>query len=119
MYLAEAIAPAPGAYRIEAKAFVGDESIGGSVLHVRRENGVAENFSPSQNRGLLEKLSEQTGGQYWTLDEAAALPEQIRFSEAGITAREILDLWDMPLMFLLLFGLKASEWLLRRQWGTV
>jgi len=25
----------------------------------------------------------------------------------------------MPLMFLLLFGLKASEWLLRRQWGTV
>ena len=119
VYLAEAIAPTPGAYRIEAKAFVGDDSLGGSVLHVRRENGVAENFSPAQNRSLLEKLSEQTGGQYWTLDEAAALPDQIRFSEAGITAREILDLWDMPLMFLLLFGLKATEWLLRRQWGTV
>jgi len=119
VYLAEALAPAPGAYRIEAKAFVGDESLGGAVLHVRRENGVAENFSPAQNRSLLEKLSEQTGGQYWTLDEAAALPEQIRFSEAGITAREILDLWDMPFLFLLLFGLKAGEWLLRRQWGTV
>ena len=119
VYLAEAIAAEPGAYRVEAKAFLGDESLGNATLHVRREDGVAEDFRPAQNRELLTRLAEQTGGQYWSLDEVAGLPEQIRFSEAGISAREILDLWDMPAMFLLLLGLKAGEWTLRRRWGTI
>ena len=109
----------PGAYRIEAAAFLGDERLGGATLHVRREDGVAEDFRPAQNRELLTMLAEQTGGRYWTLDELAGLPEEIRFSEAGLTARETLDLWDMPLIFLLLLGLKSAEWLLRRRWGVI
>ncbi len=119
VYLAEATAVKPGAYRIEAKAFLGDESLGAALLHVRREDGVAEDFEPAQNRALLERLAEQTGGRYWTLNELAGLPEEVRFSEAGITARENLDLWDMPAVFLLLLGLKSGEWLLRRKWGTI
>ncbi len=119
VYLAETIAAAPGVYRIEAKAFLGENSLGSAMLHVRREDGVAEDFRPAQNRELLTKLAEQTGGRYWSLDEVAGLPEEIRFSEAGISAREILDLWDMPAMFLLLLGLKGTEWMLRRRWGTI
>ena len=119
VYLAEVTAAQPGAYRIETRAFVGDESLGAAALHVRREDGVAEDFQPAQNRTLLTKLSEQTGGRYWTLDELDAMPEEIRFSEAGITAREILELWDMPAIFLALFGLKGLEWLLRRRWGVI
>src|SRR5690606_25375955 len=65
VYLAEATAVKPGAYRIEAKAFLGDESLGAALLHVRREDGVAEDFEPAQNRALLERLAEQTGGRYW------------------------------------------------------
>jgi len=30
--------------------------------------------------------------------------------------RQTLDLWNMPLVFLLLVLLKGSEWLLRRRW---
>ena len=101
------------------RAHVGDQSLGSEAFHFRRQDGVAEDFRPAQNRELLTKLAEQTGGRYWTLDELAALPEEIRFSEAGVTAREIMDLWDMPLFFLLLLGLRAAEWLLRRRWGVV
>jgi hypothetical protein len=119
VYLAEVTAASPGAYRMEAKAFVGDESLGSAVTHVLRQDGVAEDFQPAQNRELLSRLAEQTGGRYWGLDELAGLPEEIRFSEAGISARETLDLWDLPAMFLLLAGLKAAEWLLRRRWGTI
>lgn len=119
VYLAETTAVNPGSYRMEAKAFLGDESLGSALLHIRREDGVAEDFQPAQNRTLLERLSEQSGGKYWTLDEVAGLPEMVRFSEAGITARENLDLWNMPALFLLLLGLKSGEWLLRRKWGTI
>jgi hypothetical protein len=88
-------------------------------MHLRREDGVAEDFHPEQNRELLTKLAEQTGGRYWTLDEIGKLPEEVRFSEAGISGRESLDLWDMPFLFLVLLALRGGEWLLRRQWGAI
>jgi uncharacterized membrane protein len=119
VYEASLMAATPGAYRVEVSAFVGDQSLGSEAFHFRRQDGVAEDFRPAQNRELLTKLAEQTGGRYWTLDELAGLPEEIRFSEAGVTAREIMDLWDMPLFFLLLLTLRAAEWLVRRRWGVV
>ena len=85
----------------------------------RREDGVAENFHTGQNRELLQKLSEQTGGRYFKPEEASKLSNEISYSEAGITARETRDLWDMPIVFLLALGIRASEWLLRRKWGVV
>ena len=77
------------------------EEIGHDVLSFRREDGVAENFHTSQNRELLEKLSDQTGGRYYTPADASKLAKEISYSEAGITARETRDLWDMPILFLL------------------
>jgi uncharacterized membrane protein len=117
VFEAEITAAGAGAYRAEVHATIGEESLGSAAVHFRREDGVAEDFHPEQNRELLEKLAGQTQGRYWTLDDIAGLPQEIRFSEAGITARETLDLWDMPFFFLLLLGLKAAEWLLRRKWG--
>ena len=85
----------------------------------RRQDGVAEAFHPEQDRPLLEHLASQTGGKYWTPATARDLPREIEFSEAGLSVRELHDLWDMPAIFLLLIGLKAAEWLLRRRWGAV
>ncbi len=119
VYQAEFTAAATGAYRVEATARLGAQRLGADTLHLRREDGVAEDFHPDQNRDLLERLAEQTGGRYWSLDELAGLPAEIRFSEAGISSREILDLWDMPAFFFLLFLLKGGEWLLRRKWGVI
>jgi len=89
------------------------------MLTFRREDGVAESFHTSQNRDLLEKLSDQTGGRYYKPDQASKLAEDITYSEAGITARETRDLWDMPALFLLVLAIRAAEWLLRRKWGVV
>ena len=33
--------------------------------------------------------------------------------------RETRDLWDMPVVFLLLLMLRSGEWLLRRKWGVI
>ena len=119
IYEADLTVASPGSYRVEATAHLGDTTLGSDTRHFRREDGVAENFRPEQNRELLEKLAEQTGGRYWTLDEVSGLPDEIRFSRAGITSREIMDLWDMPALFILLLSLRAAEWLLRRKWGLV
>ena len=119
VYEADLAADAAGTYRVEVAAHRQDEELGRESLLFHREDGVAESFHPEQNQRLLEKIAEQTGGRYWTLDNLAKLPAEISFTEAGITARENKDLWDMPIVFLLAIALRAGEWLLRRKWGAV
>ena len=119
VYESEVDADRLGVYRIEATARLGDERLGADTLHVRREGGVAEFFHPERNASLLARLAERTGGRYWELDDLDALPGDIRFSEAGITVREVLDLWDLPALYLLLLLLRAAEWLLRKKCGVV
>jgi len=119
IYGGEWTAEKPGSYVVEVLAGQEAEKIGQDVLTFRREDGVAENFHTSQNKELLAKLSEQTGGRYYKPDEASKLINEISYSEAGITTRETRDLWDMPVVFLLAMAIRASEWLLRRKWGVV
>jgi len=47
------------------------------------------------------------------------LPNEISYSDAGISTRDIKELWNMPVVFLWLLLLMAAEWLLRRKWGVV
>lgn len=119
VYEAEVDAADLGVYLVETVAHLGDERLGADTLHFRREGGVAEYFHPERNSSLLARLADQTGGSYWELDELESLPSEIGFSEAGITTREVLDLWDMPALFLLLILLRAAEWLLRKRWGVI
>ncbi len=112
-------APKAGNYVVEVLAKNGKEEMGRDVFTMTRQDGVAEAFHAEQNRQLLEGLSRQTGGNYYTPATAKSLPEDIAYSEAGITTRETRELWNMPALLLALFAAKAAEWLLRRRWGAV
>jgi len=118
-------APKAGAYLTEVTAQRADsatgkvQELGRDVLTFQRMDGVAENFHTEQNRELLDRLATQTGGQYWKPADLNKLAAAIPFSEAGVTTRETKDLWDLPLIFLVLLTLRFSEWWLRRKWGIV
>jgi uncharacterized membrane protein len=118
-------APRTGAYLTEITAQRADRAtgkvkeLGRDVLTFQRMDGVAENFHTEQNRELLEHLATQTGGRYWKPADLGKLASAIPFSEAGVTMRETKDLWDLPLVFLVLLLLRFSEWWLRRKWGIV
>jgi len=119
MYEADWTAEKPGSYVAEVTAGTSKEELGKDVVAFRRDDGVAENFHTEQNRALLQKLSDETGGRYWGSGELEKLPRDISYSEAGISVRDTKELWDMPVVFLLLLGLTAADWLLRRKWGVV
>ena len=79
---------------------------------------MAENFGAAQNRDLLEKLSRDTGGNYYTPANAKKLPDEIAVSEAGIVAHDNLDSGICrPISAVIL--IRGGEWLLRRKWGVV
>ncbi len=109
----------PGSYLAEVTAQKGVEQLGSDTFPFERIDGVAENFHTVQNRELLEKLATETGGRYWTPDELSRLPNEISYSDAGISSRDVKELWNMPIVFLWLLLLMAAEWLLRRKWGVV
>ena len=115
VYAAEYTAEKQGSYLAE----ISGGAAGSDVVMFRREDGTAETFRTTQNKELLQKLAEQSGGKYYTASDAKRIPEQINFSDAGITTSQTLDLWDMPAVFLLALGLRATEWLLRRKWSVV
>jgi uncharacterized membrane protein len=118
-------APKPGAYLTEvtaqrASSSAGKlEELGRDVLTFQRMDGVVENFHTEQNRDLLERLASQTDGRYWKPEDLGKLAASIPYSEAGVTMRETKDLWDLPLVFVILLLLRFSEWWLRRKWGIV
>jgi hypothetical protein len=113
-YLAEVTAQGAGRNGDSAAT-----QLGRDVVTFQRMDGVAENFHTEQNRDLLEKLSAATGGRYWKPTELGQLPSEISYSEAGISVRDTKELWNMPVVFLVLLTLAATEWLLRRKWGIV
>ncbi|MCA9050111.1 MAG: hypothetical protein KDA89_15345, partial [Planctomycetaceae bacterium] len=90
----------------------------GDVLQANIEvvlpNLEAEN--PSLNRTLLTGLTENTGGEYLTLAEAASrlpalLPDR---SEPVVVDEQNQTLWDRSWLMYLLIGFLAAEWTLRR-----
>jgi hypothetical protein len=107
-----------GLYSIEAISRKGEELVNSVRTATRFDQG-EEAFNIRQNRALLERLSQTTGGQYWTPAQWGEIPEAISYSDAGITEQQISYLWDAPFFFLLLILLKTVEWLLRRRWRVI
>jgi uncharacterized membrane protein len=122
LYQTDWTAEKPGTYVAEVVAESAGSSpqeLGRDVVTFQREDGVAENFHAEQNRHLLEQLAAETGGRYWKSSDLKNLPRDISYSEAGMSVRSTKELWDMPIVFLLLLGLRIGEWLLRRKWGVI
>jgi uncharacterized membrane protein len=108
-----------GSYLTEVVARRGEQPLGRDVLTFQRLDGVAENFHTDQNRELLTRLASQTGGKYWRPQDLVDLPDEVAFSEAGVTTRDVRELWNMPIFLLAIVMLRFAEWLLRRKWGIV
>ncbi len=66
---------------------------------------------------FLARIAEDTGGRFYTPSTVSTLPEDITYLGRGVTVVQEKDLWDMPVVLLLLVALVGGEWALRRRWG--
>ena len=107
----------PGRYEVRATATRPQGDLGTGVLHARASAGDAEYFDAAMRSTLLKRVAEDTGGRYFTPANAATLPEAINFSGRGVTVVEERDLWDMPILLLVMLSLVGAEWGYRRARG--
>jgi uncharacterized membrane protein len=109
-----------GDYEIRVNAAGGEgQVVGTDQLRLRVGPSTEEYFDANLRRSLLERLAKETGGRYYTPETVASLPEDISLTGGGVTLTEERDLWDMPILFLLLVALVGGEWIFRRRRGLV
>ena len=116
-YASTFVPSAPGLYTMRVEAMRGRDVVGQSVTYLRAAPGDAEYFDAAQRAPLLKRIAEETGGRYYTPATVSSLPEDVTYLGRGVTATREMDLWDMPVVLLLLVGLIGSEWFLRRRRG--
>jgi uncharacterized membrane protein len=106
-----------GHYEVKVAAARDESDLGTSVMHTRVSAGDSEYFDATMRAPLLKRVAEDTGGRFFTPDTVSGLSEAISYSGRGVTVVEERDLWDMPVIFVLLLGLVGGEWLFRRTRG--
>ncbi len=106
-----------GTYEVKVTAVKDGETLGTSVTHLRAAPSEREYFDPAMRGSLLRRLSEETDGKFFRSSDTAGLSDALTLSGRGVTVVEEKDLWDMPVLFLLLVALTGTEWLYRRARG--
>ena len=107
----------PGLYEVKTTATRGDATLGLNTMHVRASAGDSEYFDAAMRTPLLNRIAEETGGRFFTPANVSSLPEAISFSGRGVTVVEEHDLWDMPIILMLMIALVGGEWAYRRYRG--
>jgi uncharacterized membrane protein len=118
-YAVDFVPAEDGEYEIEVTAARGEEVLGSDVTFLHTAPSDDEYFGAGRRTQTLQRIAEETGGQFYTPDDIASLPEDISVTGAGVTLVEERDLWDMPVLFLLMLAFMATEWGYRRARGLV
>ncbi|MDH3270831.1 MAG: hypothetical protein OEN56_05830 [Gemmatimonadota bacterium] len=108
-----------GDYEIEIVAERAGAPLGTAHTYLHAAPSDEEFYNAGRRTSLLRRIADETGGQFYTPETSATLPEDITISGAGVTLVEEHDLWDMPGLFLLLLLLMGAEWGFRRLRGLV
>lgn len=81
------------------------------------EESKAEFANARLQEPLLKRIAEISGGKYYHENEAEQLPDEISIRPSSYSKLVEYDLWDMPLLFLLVITIVSAEWYIRRSKG--
>jgi uncharacterized membrane protein len=116
-YAADILPREAGEHEVEVSATRDGQTLGTDLTYLQVAPSDDEYFGAGRQTQLLSRIAQETGGQSYTPETVATLPEDITVSGAGVTLVEERDLWDMPALFLFMLLLMGAEWGYRRVRG--
>ncbi|MGQ0764033.1 MAG: glutamine amidotransferase [Gemmatimonadota bacterium] len=116
-YVASYVPDEAGVHSIRLQAVIEGDTLRSPPSFVRVAEPTEEYFGAEMQPSLLRQLGEETGGGYYGSANAANIASDLRYSPSGATVIRRNDLWDMPLIFLVLLLALGGEWLVRRRSG--
>ena len=88
-----------------------------ATTYLRVAPSEAEYFGAEMRAPLLKRIASETDGRFYTANNVDALPEDLTLSRRGVTVVRELDLWDMPVIFVMIVLLMSAEWGYRKLRG--
>jgi len=116
-YTGKFVPDEPGVYTMVAESRRGRDTTRSVPSALLADDQGADVEQAELRSPLLRRIAQETGGRYYPASEAGRLPDDVVFTDAGVTVRDARDLWDMPIVFLLLATLLGAEWAYRRWRG--
>ena len=117
LYRANVVLKEQGVHDIRVESKRGERVIGRDEVHVNSAPSNAEYYNAQLNATTLKRMADETGGRYYKASNVNTLADDISYTGRGDTVTERMDLWDMPIVFMLLMALIAGEWIYRRVRG--
>jgi hypothetical protein len=107
----------PGIYTVRVDASAGDGAVVGDTSYLRVADLNTEYYDAEMRAPLLQRIAKETGGKFYTPATAGTLADDVALSKHGVTVVNQMDLWDMPVVLLLLVSLLGAEWTYRKARG--
>jgi hypothetical protein len=107
----------PGQYTYSAVASIGEEALGTSEGRFTVDTFSLEGEGTYQDVELLRGMASASGGKYISPEEANQIPSYLELQPEEVAVRREIELWNNPVVFLLVLGFVAAEWWIRRQRG--
>ena len=100
---------------VEAASKGGGTATDSAFVRVAELND--EYVDAEMRASLLRRLADETGGRFYSPANTRSLAADVALSKRGVTVVNEMDLWDMPVNFLLLVMLLSAEWGFRKLRG--
>ncbi len=117
VYSGSFVASSEGNYRVAVTGVRGRDSVAIEPEYVDVADRGVDFLNAEMRAPLLQRLALETGGKFYTAATAGQLPDDVVYTESGVTVKETKDLWDMPVIFFSLVALLGTEWMYRRRRG--
>jgi hypothetical protein len=119
-----AVAPAlpPGRYLVRGHADIPGRTISSKAHEIQISRTSVEYRRVAQDRAALASVARRTGGRYYAgtaEDLATRLPELVDFAPRQLQSTSEVTLRTNVLLFLLIVGFLAVEWMLRKRAGMI
>jgi uncharacterized membrane protein len=116
-YHTELNAGGPGIYRVEVEAAQGNENLGTNRAAFQVQDRPVEFYNASLDTRLLQGIASSTDGHYYPLSRLGDVPDDAVYVEGQTSFVEQKELWDVPVLFMLLCLSLAGEWFWRKKLG--
>ncbi|MDA0836856.1 MAG: glutamine amidotransferase [Planctomycetota bacterium] len=98
----------------DAKGLIGEDR---AVFAVQQSTAEFRDYA--LNRSLLTSFAALTHGKYYSVAEISKIPGDLTAASRNTVKTEISDIWDHPLIYLVLLALLTVEWIVRKKQGLL
>jgi uncharacterized membrane protein len=106
-----------GVYKLEVSSTSAAGELAEASTHFLVGASSMEYINAGMDADLLHRIADESGGNFYIDKHVDRLIDDLERLQKATKVDIAQDIWDMPLVLFLLFGLLAMEWLIRRRKG--